>query len=113
VSQGGWVRELQAEVMTCDREGIILEMNDQAELLFAGDGGRCLVGQNVLDCHPEPARSKLAAMLMQPVTNAYLETENGEKRFFFQAPWYRQGTHAGCVEISFEVPENIPNYIKD
>jgi len=39
---------------------------------------------------------------------AFFNTEDGEKRFFFQAPWYREGQYAGFVEISFEVPEEIP-----
>jgi hypothetical protein len=110
--QISWVRELPAEVMACNAEGTVLEMNAEAEMLFTENGGRNLVGSNVLDCHPEPSRTKLAGMLEKQLSNAYYNTENGEKRFFFQAPWYRDGQYAGFVEISFEVPEEIPNFLR-
>jgi PAS domain-containing protein len=44
-----WPKEFPAEVVVCDTTGIILEMNDEAETLFAEDGGRGLLGANVLD----------------------------------------------------------------
>lgn len=110
INKHSWVQELPAEVMVCDIEGTILEMNAEAESLFAEDGGRELLGANLLDCHPEPSRTKLAGMMQEQLSNALYNTENGEKRFFFQAPWYREGQYAGFVEISFEVPEEIPHF---
>jgi transcriptional regulator with PAS, ATPase and Fis domain len=107
-----WVKELPAEVMVCDTEGIILEMNAEAESLFAEDGGRGLLGANVLDCHPGPARAKLAGMMEKCLSNTYYETEDGEKRFFFQSPWYQDGKYSGFVEISFTVPEGIPHFVR-
>ncbi len=113
MTEHAWVEELPAEVVVCDTTGISLEMNAEAEKLFAEDGGRGLLGANVLDCHPEPSRSKLEGMLDKQTANAYFNTENGEKRFFFQSPWYKEGPYAGFVEISFEVPENIPHFIRE
>ena len=107
-----WVKEFPAEVMVCNTEGIILEMNDEAETLFADDGGRGLLGSNVLGCHPEPSRSKLERMMDKQIANAYFNTEDGEKRFFFQAPWKVNGQYAGFVEISFTVPDEIPHFIR-
>jgi hypothetical protein len=108
----GWVRELPAEVMVCAAAGTILEMNTEAETLFTEDGGRSLLGTNVLDCHPEPSHTKLAGMLEGQLPNAYYNTEAGEKRFFFQSPWFLDGKYAGFVEISFSVPEHIPHFIR-
>ena len=50
-------------------------MNDRAAQSFAADGGAGLIGSNVLDCHPEPARTKLSEMLAQGLANVY--TING------------------------------------
>jgi len=44
-------------------DGIILEMNDKAIDSFKEDGGEKLIGTNLLNCHPEPARSQLEEML--------------------------------------------------
>ena len=112
MSNGDWVKEIPAEVMVCDPDGLILEMNAEAALLFTDDGGRSLLGRNVLECHPDPSRRKLEAMLEEQTANAYFNTENGKKRFFFQSPWYQGGRYAGFVEISFAVPEEIPHFIR-
>jgi hypothetical protein len=108
-----WVKELPAEVMVCDPNGIILEMNDHAGVLFASDGGTSLLGANVLDCHPDPSLTRLKGMLADQSANCYFNTEAGEKRFFFQSPWYQDGRYSGFVEISFTVPESIPHFIRE
>ena len=113
MSEGQWVKELPAEVMVCDANGTILEMNDGAVVLFEEDGGRSLLGSNVLACHSEPSRLKLEGMLEKQTINAYFNTENGEKRFFFQSPWYKDGRFAGFVEFSFAVPQETPNFIRE
>jgi transcriptional regulator with PAS, ATPase and Fis domain len=106
------VLDLPAEVMACSKDGEILDMNAEAAILFGTDGGFSLLGANVLECHPESARVKLERMLKDQNTNAYYNTENGVTRFFYQAPWYQDGQYAGFIEISFEVPEQIPHYIR-
>ena len=53
-----------------DADGIILDMNDRAVANYKKDGGAALMGKNVLDCHPEPARAKLAAFLGTQAGNA-------------------------------------------
>lgn len=113
MSKGHWVKELPAEVMVCDVKGTILEMNDGAVVLFEEDGGRNLLGSNVLACHPEPSRLKLEGMLENQTINAYFNIENGKKRFFFQSPWYKDGLFAGYVEFSFAVPQEIPHFIRE
>jgi transcriptional regulator with PAS, ATPase and Fis domain len=107
-----WVKEFPAEVMVCDSDGIICEMNTEAEMLFDMDGGRELLGSNVLDCHPDAARNKLQHMMSAQTANSYFNTENGKKRFFHQTPWYQNGHYAGFVEISFEVPVSIPHFLR-
>jgi hypothetical protein len=49
--------------MVCDLNGIILEMNDKAAEMYRKYGGMELVGKNLFDCHPEPARGKLKRLL--------------------------------------------------
>ena len=56
-----WINDFSGAVTVCDTEGRILEMNEKSREVFAADGGAALVGTNVLDCHPEPSRTKLKA----------------------------------------------------
>ena len=54
--------EADLAVTICDREGRIIEMNQQSRQVNLKPG-QDLIGRNVLDCHPEPARSLLAEMM--------------------------------------------------
>ncbi len=110
--QNLWVREFPGAITVCDPNGIILEMNDKAALLLAKDGGRELIGKNVLDCHPEPSRTKLEQMLKRRETNVYSIEKNGVKRLIYQSPWYVSGQYAGFVELGLEVPFEIPHFLR-
>lgn len=87
-------------------------MNDKSALTFAADGGRELIGNNMLDCHPEPARSKLQGMLESRERNVYTIEKNGIKKLIFQSPWYKDGECQGFVEISLEVPFDLPHFVR-
>lgn len=107
-----WVKGFPGAVTVCDREGVVLEMNDRSAEVFAADGGRALVGTNVLACHPEPARTKLATMLAAGEANVYTIEKDGVKKLIYQAPWYRDGAYAGFVELSLVVPAAMPHFVR-
>jgi transcriptional regulator with PAS, ATPase and Fis domain len=108
-----WAGEFPGAVTVCDTEGRIVEMNAQSRRVFAADGGGALVGTNVLDCHPEPSRTKLAGMMAERRTNVYTIQKNGRKKLIYQAPWYRDGAYAGFVELSLEIPGDMPHFNRD
>jgi len=107
-----WVKSFPAAVTVCDRDGIILEMNDQAMKEFAQDGGASLIGANLLNCHPEPARMKLLEMMANQKTNVYTIEKNGIKKLIYQTPWYLDGEYAGFVELSIEIPFEMLHFIR-
>ncbi|HAD82299.1 MAG: diguanylate cyclase [Candidatus Edwardsbacteria bacterium RIFOXYD12_FULL_50_11] len=107
---GEWVDGFGGAVTVCDREGIILYMNDKAVVTFAKYGGRELIGRNLLDCHPEPARSKLMALMNEQRTNVYTIEKNGIKKLIHQSPWFRDGKYRGFVELSLEIPFDMPHF---
>ena len=84
-----WVKEFGAAVTVCDAEGIILEMNDRSARMFREQGGRALLGSNVLDCHPEAARTKLRLLMEQRQTSTYTTEKHGRRKLVHQAPWFR------------------------
>jgi PAS domain-containing protein len=107
-----WVDELPGAVTVCDRQGLILEMNARAAEAFAEDGGRKLIGTNALNCHPEPARAKLAVLLKEQRPNVYTIEKKGKKKLIYQAPWYEGDEYAGFVELSLEIPFNMPHFLR-
>lgn len=107
-----WIKEFPAAVTVCDAEGVILEMNDRAATTFEKDGGYALIGKNMLDCHPEPARTKMERLLAAKEKNVYTIEKNGIKKLIFQSPWFKDGKYAGFVELSLEIPFEIPHFIR-
>ena len=113
MKENEWIREFPAAITVCDADGIILEMNDRAAKSYEKDGGRKLIGSNVLDCHPEPARTKTERLLAAREKNVYTIEKNGVKKLIYQSPWYRNGEYAGFVELSLEIPfEELPHFIR-
>lgn len=108
-----WVDQFPGAVTVCDERGIILEMNQRATEVFGAEGGRVLIGRNVLDCHPESARAKLHRLMETRRTNVYTIEKRGAKKLIYQAPWYRDGQYAGFVELSLEIPTTIPHFVRD
>jgi hypothetical protein len=88
-------------------------MNDYAGEQFAKYGGQELVGKNLLDCHPEPARTKLQELLGSGKVNAYTIEKDGVKRLIYQAPWYQDGEYAGLVEIAVVIDDPLPHFLRD
>jgi hypothetical protein len=104
-----WVKEFPGKIEVCDTNGILLEMNGRAE---ADENGQQLIGTNILDCHPEPARTKLEEILKNGRLNVYTIEKRGQKQLIYQTPWYIDGKYAGLVELSLEIPETMPHFIR-
>jgi len=112
-SENAWLKEFPGAVTVCDPQGIILEMNDKAAQSHAQDGGRALIGKNVLDCHPEPARGKLERFMDEKKANVYTIEKDGKKKLVYQSPWYKSGEYAGFVELVVEIPFDMLHFIRD
>lgn len=108
-----WIKEFPAAVMVCDPDGILLEMNDKSAKAYTKDGGYALIGKNISDCHPDPARGKLERLLDKRQANIYTIEKNNVKKMIYQSPWYRDGKYAGFVELSMEIPFEMPHFIRD
>lgn len=107
-----WLKEFPAAITVCDPDGIVLEMNDKAAKTFESDGGYRLIGANLLDCHPQAAREKLEAMMKTRSKNVYTIEKNGVKKLIYQSPWYENGEYAGFVELSLEIPFEMPHFVR-
>jgi transcriptional regulator with PAS, ATPase and Fis domain len=104
-----WLEEFPGAVTVCDKHGTILAMNAKARKL---EPDKDLIGSNLLDCHPEPARSKLQGMLARGEKNVYTIEKRGVRKLIFQSPWYEGGAYAGLVELSLEIPAELPHFVR-
>jgi transcriptional regulator with PAS, ATPase and Fis domain len=111
--ENAWIKEFPGAVTVCDKQGVVIEMNVRAEKVFEEDGGLDLIGKNVLDCHPEPARSELLGLMERRQSNVYTIEKKGIKKFIYQSPWYLDGEYAGFIELSLEVPFDMPHFVRD
>ncbi|MDP2915452.1 MAG: PAS domain-containing protein [Candidatus Aminicenantes bacterium] len=107
-----WVEEFKGAVIVTDENGTILEMNERAIKNLKDDGGRALLGTNVLDCHPEPSKTKLKEIMAERRTNVYTIEKRGVKKLIFQAPWTRDGRYRGLIEVSLEIPFEMPHFVR-
>ncbi len=107
-----WVKELNVAVTVCDLEGIVLYMNDKSERTFSKEGGKSLIGTNLMACHSAKSQAKIVDLLNNSATNAYTIEKNGVKKLIFQTPWYTEGKISGLVELSMEIPQEMPHFIR-
>jgi transcriptional regulator with PAS, ATPase and Fis domain len=111
--ENAWVKGFPGAITISDTQGIVLEINDASEKVFEEDGGREIIGKNMLACHPGPARTKLEKMMKNQETNIYTIEKNGRKKIIYQTPWYKDGKYAGFVELAFEIPFEMPHFLRD
>jgi hypothetical protein len=90
----------------------VLEMNERAGEIYQKYGGMGLVGKSLIDCHPEPARSKLLTFLETGERNIYSIEKNGAKKLIYQAPWYQDGSRQGMIELALEIPFDVPHFVR-
>ena len=107
-----WIQNFPAAITVCDAKRTILAMNEKAGKTFQKSGGKDLEGKNLFDCHPEPAQEKMKKLMESKSTNAYTIEKNGAKKLIFQSPWFENGMVAGLVEISMEIPKEMPHFIR-
>jgi len=64
-----WVNSFPAEIIVCEPDKTILEMNQKAIDLYQKGGGAALVGKNVFDHHQEPSRGIVKSLVSQQETS--------------------------------------------
>jgi len=102
-----WVSELPIPITVCDENGIILSMNLKSIELFNEDGGQNLIGKSLLDCHPEPSKTKLLMMMNTHLPNTYVSEIDGKSSLIHESPWFENGVFKGYVEFNIPLPSNI------
>jgi transcriptional regulator with PAS, ATPase and Fis domain len=104
---------LPSPVTVCDAQGIVLFMNPASIRQFEKDGGAGLIGKNLFDCHAPASARMMREMIESGSSNVYTVEKKGKKKFVYQTPWRGDdGKVGGLVEISVELPENMPHIVR-
>lgn len=100
--------QVNCAITVCDKEGVILYMNEKARATFAKHGD--LIGKNLFDCHQPASADKIRHMLATGESNSYTISKAGQRKMIYQTPWRHEGEISGMVEISMVIPQDMPHY---
>ena len=87
-------------------------MNEKAASTFADDGGYGLIGKNLFECHTAASNEIIKKIMNEKKPNVYTIEKNGIKKLIYQSPWYENGEMKGLVELSLEIPFDMPHFIR-
>lgn len=104
------LKSIDAAITVCDIDMKLLYMNKMAARNFSGPDGPPPLGSNLQSCHKPHSIEAMKAMLSSGKSNIYTILKSGQKKLIWQAPWMKEGRIAGLVEISIQLPENMPHY---
>lgn len=107
-----FIENLDGAVMVSDVAGNIIYLNEKAATTFQKDGGRALIGKNLKDCHQDHSNEKIREMMETHEKNVYTIEKKGKKKLIYQAPWFHEGKFGGLVELSLEIPFDMPHFIR-
>jgi hypothetical protein len=108
-----WALEFPGAVTICDRDFTIVYMNDRAAKVQEKQGGRELLGTDLMACHNERSKEIIRRILATGEPNSYTIEKGGVHKMIYQAPWRKEGKIAGIVELSMEIPAQMPHYVRD
>lgn len=107
-----YLKEVGFTVSISDSEGSIIYLNESAAKdTFSKEGGYELIGTNLLDCHPEPSKTRLAEMMRTHKTQTILKGEGESKRLIHQTPIYNEGKFAGYIELIIPIASPLKNLL--
>ncbi len=108
-----WATEFPGAVTVSGKDGSILYLNDKAARTFEAQGGRELVGKDLMSCHNEKSKTAIRRIMETEEPNVYTIEKKGVRKLIYQAPWYESGELAGLVELSLEIPAEMPHFKRD
>jgi len=93
-------------------DGMIIYMNEKSKKTFEKWGGEALMGKSLFECHGSHSAEKIRELLSTARSNTYTIEKNGTKKLIHQSPWFQNGSIAGLIEISIELPKEMPHFIR-
>ena len=108
-----YFENFEGAVTVSDLDGKIIYMKEKSIATFEKYGGREIIGKNLKEFHKDSSNEQIGKILASREKNVYTIEKNGLKKLIFQAPWYRGTELAGLVELSLEIPVEMPHFNRD
>lgn len=102
--------ELDTAITVCNKDGVILYMNEKAFKTFEKYGGKELIGKNIFDYHNPNSCEIIKKLLKEDTSNTYTVTKNNRKKLIHQTTWHEAGKVMGLIEFSVELPEDMKDH---
>ena len=107
-----WAKSLNCAITVSDLDGIIIYMKDKSGKTFEKWGGLDLIGKRLNDCHNPKSQETIKRLMDNLETNVYTIEKAGVKKMIYQTPWLKEGKVAGLVELSLEIPFDLPHFVR-
>lgn len=108
-----WIEKLEASVIVSDKEGKVIYANEMAETTFVKPGEPPLKGRDLMACHNERSREIIRQIMETREKNVYTIEKKGKKKLIYQTPWIENGELKGIVELSLQIPAEMPHFIRE
>jgi hypothetical protein len=108
-----WQKSFPGAITLCNKDFIITYMNEKSILTFKEDGGEKLLGTNLLDCHKEESKKEILGIKDGEKPNVYTIEKKGVKKLIYQTPLFEDSEYSGMVELSLEIPFDMPHFNRD
>ncbi len=102
---------LNIAVTISNNNADITYMNAKSKATFA-KYGETLINQSLYNCHGDESSRKIREMLENGTENIYTIEKNGVKKMIVQMPWKHDGKIEGLVELSIEIPFEMPHFVR-
>lgn len=107
-----WIEKLEGNVIVSNAKGRIIYMNEKALRHYEKEGGASLIGRDLLECHSEASRARILQIMTSGQKNVYTIEKRGQRKIIYQSPWFSDGEFRGIIELSLEIPAEMPHFIR-
>lgn len=107
-----WTDSIDVAITVCDRDGVIVEMNEKSKETFAEDGGADLIGTSLFACHGPESAETIRQLISEGASQTYTIEKGDVRKLICQTPWYEDGAVAGLVELSIVLPAALPHHVR-
>jgi len=108
-----WIEKLDGSVIVSDLHGKIIYANETAKHTFVKPGDLPLPGRDLMECHNENSKRIIRDIMEKKSKNVYTIEKKGKKKLIYQTPWVVDGELKGLVELSLEIPFDMPHFVRE